>query len=91
MADKLDTYKETFRVLRDNSTFKKLSGIFMVVCCVLPIAAILLLPRMGVALSQGAWIAIVMLCPVSHVLMMRFMHGRSKERTGCHSADEREV
>ena len=91
MAAKLEQFKETIGLIKEKPAIRKFSGIFMVICCVLPIAAIIILPRMGVALSDGAWVAIVMLCPVSHFIMMRFMHGRSKKKMGCHSSGDQKA
>ena len=84
MEGKIDRYREAFRVLRESPVMKKMSRAFMIVCCVLPIAAILLLPRMGVTLGRGAWLIILLFCPVSHIFMMRFMHGRDHAESGCH-------
>lgn len=62
--------------VRTRPGFKRFSRVFMVVCCTLPITAILIIPRIGIALSNGAWIAIVLFCPISHFAMMRPMHSK---------------
>ena len=67
---------------RLRSVAKRSSGVFMLLCCMLPITALLLLPIVGVSLGNGARIVIVLLCPVSHVLMIRFLHRRSHGENG---------
>ncbi len=88
MEAKLENIRESYRLFREKPAFRKLSRTMMLFCCMLPIAAILLLPRMGVALGNGAWIAIVLLCPVSHFLMMRVMRGSGSKGGSCHGTSD---
>jgi hypothetical protein len=46
----------------------------MALGCLLPIAAIFILPAIGVNLGSSAWLLLIILCPVSHLFMMRGMH-----------------
>lgn len=48
----------------------------MVACCVGILAAVFLLPRAGVSLGGPLAFLLVLLCPLSHLIMMAFMgHG----------------
>ena len=49
----------------------------MVLCCAIPVIGILLLSWMGVLGSWG-YIALILLCPLGHIFMMRSMHSTSK-------------
>ncbi len=54
---------------------RKLHFGLMVLVCLIPVAVILTLPALGVNLSDGAWYLLFLLCPATHLLMMRYMHG----------------
>ncbi len=56
----------------------------MVLCCVIPMAAVAAIFVFGIPLSQLAVYALILLCPLSHILMMRFMgheHGGTLQGT----------
>ena len=63
-------------------------GFLMILCCLIPILAIALLPRLGVELGpigRLAPYAMLLICPIMHIGMMVFMFkGRKKE--DCHQA-----
>lgn len=50
----------------------------MILCCAIPIVGILALSFLGV-LGSWAYIALILLCPLGHILMMRGMHSNSKD------------
>jgi len=50
----------------------------MILCCAIPIVGILTLSFLGV-LGSWAYFALILLCPLGHILMMRGMHSNSKD------------
>jgi hypothetical protein len=47
----------------------------IVLICLVPVLIVLALPALGINLGGGAWILLILLCPLAHLLMMRYMHG----------------
>lgn len=45
----------------------------MILCCLIPIAALVAIFILNVPLSTTLLVLIVLLCPLSHLLMMLFM------------------
>lgn len=54
-------------------------GLWMVICCALPIGAVVVLSILGVL---GAWgyYGLILLCPVLHYFLMRNMAGSHRKR-----------
>jgi len=50
----------------------------MVLCCAIPMIGILALSWMGVLGSWG-YIALILICPLGHVFMMRAMHAPTED------------
>ena len=50
----------------------------MVLCCAIPMIGILVLAWLGVLGSWG-YIALILICPLGHVFMMRAMHSASDD------------
>ena len=50
----------------------------MILCCAIPMIAILVLSWMGVLGSWG-YIALILICPLGHVFMMRSMQSASDD------------
>ena len=50
----------------------------MIACCLIPLAAIFILPAVGVNLGNSLWILMIIICPLSHLLMMRGMHDHDR-------------
>lgn len=62
-------------------------GLIMALCCLIPLAAIFLVSVLGISLSSLGTVALVLLCPLLHILMMRGMGGHSHGSQGepsCH-------
>lgn len=62
----------------------KLHGVLMLLCCLLPIAALAFFNYrggLGGIVGKAVPYLIILLCPLSHLLMMAFMRG-DKEK--CH-------
>ncbi len=62
--------------------------ILMLLCCLIPIGIAFGLQAFGVALSASLPVAMLILCPLLHIMMMAFMHGEAQHDTGSgsHSA-----
>jgi hypothetical protein len=57
----------------------------MLLCCLIPLAALFLISAFAIPLSTIATGAIVLLCPLLHILMMRGMRGhQSQGQSSCH-------
>jgi hypothetical protein len=50
----------------------------MVLCCAIPIVGILALSYLGVLGSWG-YLALILICPLGHLFMMRGMHSANKD------------
>ena len=58
---------------------KKNHALAMILCCAIPLVGILALSSLGLLGSWGYY-ALILLCPLGHILMMRgMMHSNSKE------------
>jgi hypothetical protein len=58
---------------------KKNHALAMILCCGIPIVGILALSSLGLLGSWGYY-ALILLCPLGHIFMMRgMMHSNSKE------------
>ncbi|MCC5911737.1 MAG: DUF2933 domain-containing protein [Clostridiaceae bacterium] len=61
-------------------------GLLMLLCCLVPLVAILLLPRLGLEvgpIGRLAPYAIFLICPLMHIGMMAFMF-KGKKNDDCH-------
>ena len=57
----------------------KKHALIMVACCLVPMAAFALISIFKVPVSSLLTIGLVLLCPLSHLLMMKFMpHGHEE-------------
>jgi len=57
---------------------KKNHALAMILCCGIPIVGIMALSFFGILGSWGYY-ALILVCPVGHLLMMRGMHSNSEE------------
>jgi Protein of unknown function (DUF2933) len=67
----------------------KKHALIMVACCLIPIVAFTLISVFKVPVSSLLTIGLVLLCPISHLLMMKFMmpghegsHGDARQLAG---------
>jgi hypothetical protein len=59
----------------------------MLLCCLVPLGALFLISAFDIPLSTLATGAVVLLCPLLHVLMMRGMHGHNSQgQASCHGS-----
>ena len=64
-----------------NSLFEKIKtnhALAMILCCGIPLVGILALSSLGILGSWGYY-ALLLICPLGHLLMMRGMHSNSEE------------
>lgn len=47
----------------------------MLLVCIVPIAVVVMLPVFNVKLGNSLWWIIILLCPITHIIMMGGMHG----------------
>ena len=59
---------------------KKNHAFVMILCCAIPIVGILALSSLGILGSWG-YIALILICPLGHIFMMRGMHSHSNKTT----------
>ena len=59
--------------------------LIMALCCLVPLAAIFMVSVLGIPLSSLGTVALVLLCPLMHILMMRGMgHHGAQGQPSCH-------
>ena len=57
---------------------KQNHALAMALCCGIPIVGILALSSFGI-LGSWAYFALILICPLGHMFMMRGMHSNSKD------------
>jgi amino acid permease len=59
--------------------------LLMIICCALPLVVLLVFVYGFGIRNNYIWWAAILLCPISHLIMMRFMHDDDKgSKGGCH-------
>jgi hypothetical protein len=66
-------------------------GLLMLICCLIPIIAIGAVRLFDIPLKGVLYVGLLLLCPLSHVLMMGGMRKHQHGSTREHSAIEGEV
>ena len=73
-----------------NHTMSGKHTLIMLLCCLIPLAAFFLVSAFNIPLSSLGTVALVLLCPLMHILMMRGMAGHSHDSQGqpsCHTLE----
>ncbi len=66
---------------------KKNHFIAMILCCAIPLIGILALSSLGVLRSWGYY-ALLLICPLGHIFMMRGMYSNSQDKKTPERAEE---
>ncbi len=63
--------------------------LLMLLCCLVPLAIVFAVNNLGISLSNLGALAVALLCPLMHILMMKGMMGRrSQDQASCHDAKQ---
>ena len=70
--------------------------LLMLACCLVPVIALGAIFLFNLPVSQVLFFGLVLLCPLSHILMMKFMvheegHEHSRHQAQIHSSQNREI
>jgi hypothetical protein len=58
----------------------KKHALIMAACCLIPIAVLVLVSVFNIPLKSGFYFALILFCPLSHILMMKYMgHGEGHQ------------
>ena len=61
----------------------KKHALIMLACCLVPLAGLILVAIFNIPLKSVFYFALVLLCPLSHLLMMKYMgHGEEHQHGG---------
>jgi hypothetical protein len=50
-------------------------GLIMLLCCLIPVVGIAAITVFNVPLNNALWFGMILLCPLSHLFLMKFMMG----------------
>lgn len=59
--------------------------LIMLACCLIPLTAFGAIALFNVPLSKVLWFGLILLCPLSHILMMKFMMNDKHDHSMIHS------
>lgn len=61
--------------------------IIMILCCLIPVAGLAAIRLFGIPVSTGVYLTLMMLCPISHILLIKYMMGGEGHRAGHYQQD----
>lgn len=64
-------------------------GLIMLLCCLIPLAAIFLVSVFSIPLDSLGTVALILLCPLLHIFMMKGMGGHHAQgEAECHESKQ---
>lgn len=63
--------------------------LIMLACCLIPIAALVAISLFKIPVSTVIYAVIMLVCPLSHLLMMKFMGGHDHEHQPVTTSDHK--
>lgn len=59
--------------------------LIMLACCLIPVLALGAIFLFNVPVSKVLWVGLILICPLSHILMMKFMMHDDHDHSTAHS------
>ena len=63
----------------------KKHALIMLACCLIPVLALGAIFLFNVPVSKVLWIGLILICPLSHILMMKFMMHGEHDHSNMHA------
>jgi hypothetical protein len=66
--------------------------LIMLICCLIPVAGFAVVTVFNIPLNTVLWFALMMLCPLSHIILMKYMMpGHNHHEHAAHQVTDADV